>query len=48
MQTLTGTIFQEKYLTISEEIHEITLGPLCAFCHPRDQIMKVIEVMNKF
>jgi hypothetical protein len=46
MQTLTGTIFQGKYLTISEEIHEITLSLPCSFCHPIEQIMKAVEMMN--
>ena len=41
-------IIEEKYLPISEEIHETTLSLPCSFCHSRDQIMKVIEVMNKF
>lgn len=41
-------IIKEKYFPISEEIHETTLSLPCSFCHSRDQIIKVIEVMNKF
>jgi dTDP-4-amino-4,6-dideoxygalactose transaminase len=41
-------IIKEKYFPVSEEIHETTLSLPCSFCHSRDQIMKVIEVMNKF
>ena len=41
-------ILEEKYLPISEEIHETTLSLPCSFAHSRDQIMKVIEVINKF
>jgi dTDP-4-amino-4,6-dideoxygalactose transaminase len=41
-------IIKRKYFPISEEIHETTLSLPCSFCHSREQIMKVIEVMNKF
>jgi dTDP-4-amino-4,6-dideoxygalactose transaminase len=41
-------IIKEKYFPISEKIHETTLSLPCSFGHSREQIMKVIEVMNKF
>ncbi len=41
-------IIKEKYFPISEEIHETTLSLPCSFGHSKDDILKVIEVMNKF
>jgi dTDP-4-amino-4,6-dideoxygalactose transaminase len=41
-------IIKEKYFPISEKIHDTTLSLPCSFGHSREQIMKVIEVMNKF
>lgn len=36
------------YYPISEEIHATTLSLPCSFAHTEDDIMKVIEVLNKF
>jgi dTDP-4-amino-4,6-dideoxygalactose transaminase len=41
-------IIKEKYLPISEEIHETTLSLPCSFGHSKSQIEKVIEVLNNF
>lgn len=36
------------YYPISEEIHATTISLPCSFAHTEDDIMKVIEVLNKF
>jgi dTDP-4-amino-4,6-dideoxygalactose transaminase len=33
---------------ISEEIHKTTLSIPCSFSHTEDEVMKVIETLNKF
>ncbi|HKI77463.1 MAG TPA: DegT/DnrJ/EryC1/StrS family aminotransferase [Ignavibacteriaceae bacterium] len=41
-------IIEESSFPISEEIHSTTLSLPISFGHSRDQIMKVIDVLNKF
>lgn len=44
---MTG-IIEENDFPISEEIHKTTLSLPASFGHKEEQILKVIEVMNKF
>ncbi len=41
-------IITEQYFPISEEIHRTTLSLPISYSHSEDDIIKVIEVMNKF
>jgi len=41
-------IIENRPYPVSEKIHETTLSLPCSFGHSRDQIEKVIEVMNNF
>ena len=41
-------IIDEKYLPISEEIHDTTLSLPISNGHSAEDILKVIEILNKF
>lgn len=41
-------LIKEQCFSISEEIHNTTLSLPISYCHTKEDIYKVIEVMNKF
>jgi dTDP-4-amino-4,6-dideoxygalactose transaminase len=47
-QKAMNGIFDEKEYPISEEIHNTTLSLPISYFHQEEDVMKVIEVMNKF
>jgi dTDP-4-amino-4,6-dideoxygalactose transaminase len=46
-KALAGTGINDSY-PIAEEIHATTLSIPCSFCHTEDEILQVIEVLNKY
>jgi dTDP-4-amino-4,6-dideoxygalactose transaminase len=47
-QRVLQGLLPAQNLPISEEIHNTILSLPCAFFHTEEDIMKVIETMNKF
>lgn len=41
-------VISEKSFPLSEEIHATTLSLPCSYCHSKEDIYKVVEVLNKF
>lgn len=42
-------LFSENHhFPVSEEIHQTTISLPCSFCHPEDEILEVIQVLNAF
>lgn len=41
-------IFKGQSFPVSEKIHETTLSLPCSYCHSKEDIYKVVEVLNKF
>jgi len=47
-KALKGILDPSVQYPISEEIHRTTLSIPCSFCHTEDEILRVIDVLNKF
>jgi dTDP-4-amino-4,6-dideoxygalactose transaminase len=47
-KALTGVTGVKASYPIAEEIHQTTLSVPCSFCHTEDEIVQVIEALNKF
>jgi len=47
-KALQGILDPASRFPVSQEIHDTTLSIPCSFCHTEDEILHVIEVLNKF
>jgi dTDP-4-amino-4,6-dideoxygalactose transaminase len=47
-QKAMNGLFYGREFPIAEEIHDTTLSIPCSYCHTEDEILHVIDVLNKF
>ncbi|MCS6820657.1 MAG: DegT/DnrJ/EryC1/StrS family aminotransferase [Microscillaceae bacterium] len=47
-QKAMQNILENKSYPIAEEIHDTTLSLPCSFCHSKQEILEVIDCLNKF